>query len=169
MSGFLSVLYVFLIILHVIVCTLMILIILLQAGRSAGLGAGFGGASQTIFGAGGGTEFLMKFTAGLAIIFTITSVGIAKISSPGKSDLEKQAEKMAKKISKGEEVNLDELNEVLKKKEEKKQIPPTDAGVEGDITLEFVTTSKDASIYDYIEITPDAPGSQTTKDALTSP
>ncbi|HQA83344.1 MAG TPA: preprotein translocase subunit SecG, partial [Syntrophales bacterium] len=42
-----------LIFLHVLVCFVLILVVLLQAGRGASMGAVFGGASQTIFGASG--------------------------------------------------------------------------------------------------------------------
>jgi len=39
--------------LHVIVCIILILVILLQAGKGANMGAAFGGSSQTVFGSSG--------------------------------------------------------------------------------------------------------------------
>lgn len=66
-----------LLILHIMVCIMLIFIILLQRGRGAEMGAAFGGASQTLFGAGGPTTFLNKFTAFLAILFMITSLSLA--------------------------------------------------------------------------------------------
>ncbi|MBP1699906.1 MAG: Preprotein translocase SecG subunit, partial [Deltaproteobacteria bacterium] len=41
------------IVLHILVCIALILIVLLQAGKGAEMGAAFGGASQTIFGSAG--------------------------------------------------------------------------------------------------------------------
>jgi len=104
----------------------MMLSILLQAGRSAGLGAGFGGSSQTLFGAGGGTTFLAKFTATTAIIFVITSVGLAKISNRSGRELEEKAKKMSAitKHQKGTEVDLSkELGGKEEKAKEEKPAP----------------------------------------------
>jgi preprotein translocase subunit SecG len=61
-------------ILHVLVCTALIMIVLLQAGKGAEMGAAFGGASQTIFGSSGAMGFLTKLTTAVAIIFMITSL-----------------------------------------------------------------------------------------------
>ena len=61
-------------ILHVIVCLLLILIVLLQSGKSADLAGAFGGGgSQTAFGARGTATFLSKLTTIAAIIFMLTS------------------------------------------------------------------------------------------------
>ena len=52
-------------IIHVIVCLALILIVLLQTGKGAGMGATFGGGgSQTLFGSSGGSTFLSKATTG---------------------------------------------------------------------------------------------------------
>jgi preprotein translocase subunit SecG len=59
---------------HVIVCFALILIVLLQAGKGAEMGAAFGGASQTIFGSAGAMGFLSKLTTVAAIIFMVTSL-----------------------------------------------------------------------------------------------
>jgi preprotein translocase subunit SecG len=67
-----------LIALFVIVCTLLILVILLQAGRGEGLGVTFGGTSQTIFGARGASDFLSKATAYLAIGYLILALLLSK-------------------------------------------------------------------------------------------
>jgi preprotein translocase subunit SecG len=69
------------IIIHIIVCIALILIVLLQTGKGADMGAVFGGAgSQTIFGNTGATTFLGKLTTGAAIIFMITSLSLAYLS-----------------------------------------------------------------------------------------
>jgi preprotein translocase subunit SecG len=89
MSSFMVVLTGFLYGLHVLVCVVMILAILLQAGKSAGIGAGLGGGgSQTLFGAGGGQNFLTRFTTAAAIIFMLTSIGLAKLSTRVDTDFE---------------------------------------------------------------------------------
>ena len=60
--------------LHVLVCIALILIVLLQAGKGAEMGAAFGGASQTVFGSAGAMGFLSKLTTVAAVIFMITSL-----------------------------------------------------------------------------------------------
>jgi len=68
----------FVLILHVIIASVMILFILLQQGKGADAGASFGaGASQTVFGSAGSASFLTKLTAGLALVFFITSMTLA--------------------------------------------------------------------------------------------
>ena len=62
------------IIIHVLVCVALILIVLLQAGKGAEMGAAFGGASQTIFGSAGAMGFLSKLTTVAAVIFMVTSL-----------------------------------------------------------------------------------------------
>jgi preprotein translocase subunit SecG len=71
----------FLIIIHVVVCIALIMIILLQTGKGADMGAAFGGgASQTLFGSTGSSTFLGKLTTAAAVIFMITSLGLAYLS-----------------------------------------------------------------------------------------
>ena len=66
------------IVLHVVVSLALILIVLLQTGKGAGIGAAFGGgSSQTVFGSHGATSFLSKITAAAAIIFMLTSLGLS--------------------------------------------------------------------------------------------
>jgi len=62
------------VVIHVLVCVALILIVLLQAGKGAEMGAAFGGASQTIFGSAGTMGFLSKLTTVAAIVFMITSL-----------------------------------------------------------------------------------------------
>jgi preprotein translocase subunit SecG len=77
-------------ILHVLVCFALVLIVLLQAGKGAELGAAFGGASQTIFGSAGAMGFLSKLTTVAAVIFMITSLLLAFASSRQASSLMKE-------------------------------------------------------------------------------
>ena len=67
--------------LHIIVGGLLILIVLLQTGKGAAMGAAFGGSSQTVFGSAGAGSFLGKLTTGIAVLFMITSLTLATLSS----------------------------------------------------------------------------------------
>lgn len=67
-----------LLIVHIIVCFALVLIVLLQGGKGADIGATFGaGSSQTVFGATGGQSFMGKLTTGAAVIFMLTSLLLA--------------------------------------------------------------------------------------------
>lgn len=68
------------VVIHLIVCFLMVTAILLQAGKGAEIGASFGGTSQTIFGSRGAGTFLSKVTIWAAVLFMITSLGLALLS-----------------------------------------------------------------------------------------
>lgn len=73
--------YTLVVILHIVVSLAMILVILLQTGKGADIGAVFGGGgSQTLFGSSGPTGFLGKMTAAAAIIFMCTSLFLAYFS-----------------------------------------------------------------------------------------
>lgn len=68
-------------IVHVIVCIALILIILLQTGKGADIGAVFGGgSSQTVFGSTGAATFLSKITIGAAVVFMVTSIVLTYFS-----------------------------------------------------------------------------------------
>lgn len=86
---------------HVIVCIILILVILLQAGKGANMGAAFGGSSQTVFGSSGPASFLGKMTTIVAILFMLTSLtlsysalhkGKSVMEGAPKAGAEKQAE-----------------------------------------------------------------------------
>ena len=69
-----------LIVVHVIVCLFLIVIVLLQHGKGADIGATFGGSSNTVFGTEGPLPLLNKITTAAAIIFMVTSLLLAQIS-----------------------------------------------------------------------------------------
>jgi len=69
------------IIIHVFVCIALILIVLLQTGKGASLGAAFGGSTQTVFGATGSAGFFEKLTTVVAIIFMFTSLSLTYLSA----------------------------------------------------------------------------------------
>ena len=60
--------------LHVVASLVLVLSVLLQAGKGADMGAVFGGASTTIFGGSGAGNFLTKITTGAAVLFMLTSL-----------------------------------------------------------------------------------------------
>jgi preprotein translocase subunit SecG len=68
-------------IIHILACVTLILIVLLQAGKGANMGAAFGGSSQTVFGSSGAGTFLGKLTAGVAIVFMLTSISLTYTAS----------------------------------------------------------------------------------------
>jgi preprotein translocase subunit SecG len=81
---------VFLLIVHIIVCLFLIAIVLLQSGKGAELGATFGGgSSNTLFGSRGAATFLSKMTTVAAVVFMITSLGLAVIAAKGGSVMKK--------------------------------------------------------------------------------
>jgi preprotein translocase subunit SecG len=61
-------------IIHVVSCLFLIVVVLLQTGKGADMGAVFGGGSQTFFGTGGAGNLLTKLTTGTAIAFMLTSL-----------------------------------------------------------------------------------------------
>jgi len=71
----------FVVVVHVFVCILLILIVLLQTGKGAEIGAVLGGSgSETLFGSTGATTFLNKLTTVIAIVFMVTSLILAYMS-----------------------------------------------------------------------------------------
>jgi len=59
---------------HLFLCVLLVVLVLLQQGKGADVGAAFGGGSSTLFGATGATNVMVKITTGTAILFMATSI-----------------------------------------------------------------------------------------------
>ncbi|MBA3004643.1 MAG: preprotein translocase subunit SecG [Desulfurivibrio sp.] len=68
-------------IVHIAVSLFLIVIVLLQHGKGASMGAAFGGSSQTVFGTEGPLPLLNKITTWAAILFMLTSISLAYMSS----------------------------------------------------------------------------------------
>ena len=67
---------------HVLIAALIVGLVLLQRGKGADAGTGFGaGASGTVFGARGSATFFSRATAVLATLFFVTSLALAYLST----------------------------------------------------------------------------------------
>jgi preprotein translocase subunit SecG len=66
---------------HVVICLALVIVILLQQGKGAEIGAVFGGSSQTVFGATGAGNVLTKVTWAMAAMFFATSIFLAYAST----------------------------------------------------------------------------------------
>ncbi len=89
---------------HIIFAIAMIAVVLLQTGKGAGLSGVFGAggaASESFFGGRGPGTFLAKLTTVAAIMFMVTSLLLAKLSSMprgGKSVMESQKKAPAERV-----------------------------------------------------------------------
>lgn len=71
-----------LIVVHVLVALAIIGLVLLQHGKGADMGSGFGGGSSgSLFGATGSANFLSRSTAVLATLFFILSLTLAWVAT----------------------------------------------------------------------------------------
>jgi len=69
-------------IVHVIAAAGIIGLVLVQHGKGADVGAAFGsGSAGSVFGSAGSANFLSRLTAGLAVVFFITSIGLSFLAS----------------------------------------------------------------------------------------
>jgi preprotein translocase subunit SecG len=78
-------------VIHTIVCFFLILVVLLQPGKSGGLGAITGAGAQQVFGGRGAGNFLSKTTWISATVFFLTSMALAFLSTSTDSSLVKKA------------------------------------------------------------------------------
>lgn len=74
--------YQLILMIHVVIAICLIVLVLIQHGKGADIGAAFGsGASGTVFGSQGSAGFLFKLTGGLALAFFVTSLSLSYILS----------------------------------------------------------------------------------------
>ena len=70
------------VVVHVLIALAIIGLVLLQHGKGADMGSGFGGgASGSLFGATGSANFLSRTTAVLATLFFLSSLGLAYLAT----------------------------------------------------------------------------------------
>lgn len=73
---------------HVILAVVLIVLVLLQHGKGADMGAAFGGGSSgSLFGASGSATFLSRMTGFIAAMFFSTSMGLTYFSMNPTEDL----------------------------------------------------------------------------------
>ena len=76
--------YPLLLAIHLIVCLCLVAVILVQSGKGGGLASGaFGGATQTVFGGRGATDFITRATIVLGVMFFLTSLSLAIMTTRG--------------------------------------------------------------------------------------
>ena len=69
--------------LHVLVAIAIVVLVLVQHGKGADMGAAFGtGSAGSLFGSSGAANFLSRSTAVCATLFFITSLGLTYYHSP---------------------------------------------------------------------------------------
>ncbi len=73
---------IFILSIHVIAAAAILVLVLLQHGKGADMGASFGtGSAGSVFGAAGSANFLSRATGIAATIFFVTSIGLTYLSS----------------------------------------------------------------------------------------
>ena len=74
-------------VLHIIVCLFLILVVLLQQSKGGGLGGALGGGAAQVFGGRGSANFMTRLTSGAALVFMLTSMTLAYMSSAGDREM----------------------------------------------------------------------------------
>lgn len=96
----------FLLFIHIVVCLLLVIVVLLQSGKSADLAGAFGGyGSQSTFGPRGTASFLSKLTTILAVLFMVLTLILMIYSSrksAARSVLDKEEIKQEQKADEGQ-------------------------------------------------------------------
>ena len=78
-------------VIHVIACMFLILVILIQPGKSGGMGIFGSAGAQQVFGGRGAGNFLTKTTWATATIFFVSSISLAYLSSSSDEALQKKS------------------------------------------------------------------------------
>lgn len=84
-------------VMHVIACMFLILVILIQPGKSGGMGVFGSAGAQQVFGGRGAGNFLTKTTWATATIFFLTSISLAYLSSSSDEALQKKSAQLVEK------------------------------------------------------------------------
>jgi preprotein translocase subunit SecG len=82
-------------VIHVIACAFLILVVLLQPGKSGGLGIFASPAATQVFGGRGAGNFLTKITWVTTAIFFLSSITLAYMSTSSDESLQEKAEQVA--------------------------------------------------------------------------
>lgn len=87
-------------VMHVLACVFLILVILIQPGKSGGMGVFGAAGAQQVFGGRGAGNFLTKTTWATAALFFTTSITLAYLSSSSDDALLEKSQAMS--ASKGQ-------------------------------------------------------------------
>lgn len=71
--------------LHIIVCVILVILVLLQAGKE-GMGVIFGGGNSSVFGSSGAGSVLTKLTAFMGVMFVVTCLSYNIVTSTKTAD-----------------------------------------------------------------------------------
>jgi preprotein translocase subunit SecG len=82
---------------HVVACLFLILVILIQPGKSGGGGIFGSAGAQQVFGGRGAGNFLTKTTWATATLFFLTSITLAYLSSSSDEALQKKSAQLVEK------------------------------------------------------------------------
>jgi preprotein translocase subunit SecG len=152
----------FLYILYVMVCLFLILVVLLQAGKG-GMGAAFGGSSQTVFGSSGAGNFLTRLTVISAALFMMLSAALTYVSSSGEKSLERASERIRER----EEAASGKSKEDAKKAGTGKAAAPAAPGAQS--TPESAPTAPTEAPASTTTETPSAPAEPVDQDQPKTP
>ena len=106
----------FLTVVHVMTCIILVVVVLLQRGKGAEIGAVFGGgASSTVFGARGAGNFLTKLTTVAAVVFMVSSLTLSCLSTRELTPTLREAREVFQLIENHEPYCYEEMVALLKK------------------------------------------------------
>ena len=117
------------IVVHVVVALTIIGLVLLQHGKGADMGSGFGGgASSSLFGATGSANFLSRTTAVLATLFFLLSLALAYVATKkpvetGGGVMDAVKQQPAKKDEKKPAAEESKPQPPAQEKQQEKQVP----------------------------------------------
>jgi preprotein translocase subunit SecG len=84
-------------VMHVMACMFLILVVLIQPGKSGGMGIFGSAGAQQVFGGRGAGNFLTKTTWATATVFFLTSITLAYLSSSSDEALQKKSAQLTEK------------------------------------------------------------------------
>ncbi len=130
--------HIFLTVLHLLACVVLIVVVLLQRGKGADMGAMFGaGASATVFGSRGAGNFFTKLTTAAVVTFFVTSLSFNYMASQnaGGGLFEGDAEEAIEAAPAAEEQEapaFEEVGEAMPAKEAKAPEQADEAPADGE-------------------------------------
>ncbi len=101
-----------LMVIHVFACIGIVILVLLQHGKGADIGAAFGsGASSTVFGSQGSGSFLLRLTSAFAAIFFITSLSLGYLATSSQKKLTGVATSLPIALEEQENIDANSANQ----------------------------------------------------------